>query len=460
VTRTGHPHPAPSAGRASAVTVPPDPTSSLHERLAALRGERTPAVEDFTARVRSLLVIASSSRGGSSMLAETLRASPDLVHLQAEINPFLRLAGLGHPDSGAGSDRLDAGHLEALPAATRALLDEELARDAGTPADPADTTGSADAGQLALDIAWRLTVQWPHLPLDPLELARRARDLLAAAPPGGSAAVTLELLRHLYDQGLPVSPWYYDLPPDLLRRDGFGSPGAQSPAPFLVEEPPFVLARPWRRAGPADLRERTLVVKTPSNAYRLDFLRALFPNARIRVLHLTRNPAAAINGLLDGWLHHGFHAHRMPTPLAITDYVEQCPDNQWWWKFDLPPGWQEYTTAPLLNVCAFQWRSSHQAVLDHLGTVRTDSLTLRFEDLIAGPERRAAAYRRLTHWLGIPLGEALLRSIEHGIAPVAATARPRAGRWQARADLITRALDAPTFHLADRLGYTDPAHWI
>ncbi|MFF8035488.1 MULTISPECIES: sulfotransferase [unclassified Streptomyces] len=454
MTHTGHAHRTPSrTSSARAGAVPPGALSSLHERLAALRRERTPAVEDFTARVRSLLVIASSSRGGSSMLAEALRASPDLVHLQAEINPFLRLAGLGHPDSGSGSDRLDAAHLDALPASVRTLLDEELARDAGAPAD------GSDPDRLALDIAWRLTVQWPHLPLEPLELADRARDLLKGAPPGDPATVTLELLRHLRGQGLPVSPWYYDLPPDVLRREGFGTPSAASPGPFLIEEPPFVLARPWRRVGPDGLRDRTVVVKTPSNAYRLDFLRALFPNARMRVLHLTRNPAAAVNGLFDGWLHHGFHAHRMPAPLAITDYVQRCPDNRWWWKFDLPPGWEEYTTAPLLGVCAFQWRSSHQAVLDHLGTCRTDSLTLRFEDLITGPERRAAAYERLTRWLGIPLGDALLRSVHHGIAPVAATARPGAGRWRARGDLITRALDAPTLDLADRLGYTDPAHW-
>ncbi|GHH88695.1 hypothetical protein GCM10018793_69260 [Streptomyces sulfonofaciens] len=432
----------------------PDALRALCDRLAPLRELRRSGVRDFSAQVRSVLVIASSSRGGSSMVTETLRASRALLHLQAEINPFLRLAGLGFPDSGTGSDRLDAAHVAALAPAARRLLDEELARDVGTAADVPDPE------QFALDVAWRFAVQWPELPLDPLAVADAARGVLRGAPSWDPAAVTLSVLRGLHQQGLPVSPWYYDLPRDLLQREAFGAPSPRAPGRLLIEEPPFVLARPWRRADPADLRERTLVIKTPSNAYRLGFLRALFPNARLRVLHLTRNPAAAVNGLYDGWLHNGFHAHRMTSPLAIGDYVERCEDNRWWWKFDLPPGWQDFTGAPLLDVCAFQWRSSHQAVLDDLDRGPVEGLTLHFEDLIGGPDRRIASFERLSDWLGIPLDGEFRHSVHHGIAPVAATARPRAGRWQDRADLIGRALDARTLQVADRLGYADPTGWI
>lgn len=88
------------------------------------------------------------------------------------------------------------------------------------------------------------------------------------------------------------------------------------------------------------------MIKTPGNAYRLGFLRAAFPNARLRVLHLTRNPAASVNGLVDGWLHHGFHAYRLDEPLRITGYADVRPADRHWWKFDLPPSWPEYTAAP------------------------------------------------------------------------------------------------------------------
>src|SRR5438552_16777869 len=103
----------------------------LRRRLEALRRQRGPALSNFPLRVRELVVVASSSRGGSSMLAETLRASTSLVHLRAELNPFLRLVGLTFPESGSGSDRLDAGHLHRLDPALRQTLDEELALDAG-----------------------------------------------------------------------------------------------------------------------------------------------------------------------------------------------------------------------------------------------------------------------------------------------------------------------------------------
>lgn len=222
----------------------PDVLPALHDRLKQLRQERAHSVEDFTSQVRSVLVIASSSRGGSSMLTETLRASQDLLHLQAEINPFLRLVDLVHPASGTGSDRLDARHLDSLVPAARQLLDQELACDAGT------ASAETDPEQLALDVAWRLTVQWPHLPIDPLEIAAQSRKLLGRVPTPDPGEVTLSTLRHLHRQGLAVSPWYYDLPRDLLRREGFGAPSPQAPGPVLVEEPPFVLARPWRRATP------------------------------------------------------------------------------------------------------------------------------------------------------------------------------------------------------------------
>ena len=75
----------------------------LRRRLEALRRQRGPALSNFPLRVRELVVVASSSRGGSSMLAETLRASTSLVHLRAELNPFLRLVGLTFPESGSGS---------------------------------------------------------------------------------------------------------------------------------------------------------------------------------------------------------------------------------------------------------------------------------------------------------------------------------------------------------------------
>ncbi|MFH8349959.1 sulfotransferase [Streptomyces sp. NPDC018045] len=439
----------------------PQGLGTLHQRLDALRPLRGPAVPDFPDRVGEVVVLACSSRGGSSMVAELLRHSDALLHFQAETNPFLRLAGLGHPESRAGSDALGSEHVAALEPWARSVLAEEMARDAGSAA------RERDENQLCADLAWRLIVQWPELPLEPLELVGTIRRVWRAHPhrrpdvPGESDEIRclLGVLEELSGRGLPVDPRYYDLPEEALRRYPSTDTGPGAPGGFLVEEPPFVVARPWRRADIADLHDKPLVIKTPSNAYRLNFLRSLFPHARFRILHLTRNPAAAVNGLYDGWRYHGFHAHRMEKPLDIAGYVEQNEDNRWWWKFDLPPGWEEYTGARLADVCAFQWRSAHEAVLGHLGDASTDSMTMRFEDLTTDPAGRIAAFEKLSAWLGIPLAGDFRRAVHHGIRPVVATARPRGWRWKERAAVIEPAIDRKTAEVAERLGYGDRSQW-
>ncbi|MBW3644267.1 MAG: sulfotransferase, partial [Actinobacteria bacterium] len=103
-------------------------------------------------------------------------------------------------------------------------------------------------------------------------------------------------------------------------------PAEGPPGEALVEMPPFVLVSPWRRPSPAELATLPLVLATPRNSFRLDFLRSLFPAARLRVVHLTRNPAASINGLVDGWHHRGFFNCRVGRRLAIRGYTDRYPE--------------------------------------------------------------------------------------------------------------------------------------
>jgi hypothetical protein len=435
-------------------------SDSLDDRLAMLRASRGPAVADFCRKVRELVVVASSSRGGSSVVAELLRYSLSLIHLRAEMNPFLRLAGLDFPRSGSGSDELDAGHVERLDRATSAMLGEELSLDAGFRCDVVDDE------RFALDVLWRLSVQWPALSFDRAGVLALVRGVLAwlrrekGWAPGEIRDVPLfhsELLHALRDNGVPVSLRYYDLPRRLLRDapEVQGAPGA-----CVIEEPPFVFAYPWRSADEHDLATKPLVVKTPSNAYRFDFLRALFPRARLRIVHLTRNPAAAINGLYDGWWHTGFHTYRMPNQLRIAGYAEDFEPDRWWWKFDLPPGWTEYTDAPLLDVCGFQWRASHEAILAEIGRGGTSSIQMRFEDVTWNGTARMLAFERLSDWLGIPFDGAFRRVVAEGIGPIAMTVPPRRFRWHARADAVQGAIRGQVRSTMERLGYDREDEWL
>lgn len=214
---------------------------SLARRLAELRDRRGPAVPGFGARVGELIVVASSSRGGSSMLAEVLRECDGLVHLRAEINPFLRLVGLAHPDSGSGSDRLDAGHLHALAPSLRQVLDDELALDVGN---PRATIG--DDEEFAHDVAWRVAVQWPALECEPAEVAGTALRLLGRLRQDGPVdwrRFHFLLVGELRAAGQRVDPSYYDQPAGHGGGPRRG-PRLGPPGEVLAEEPPFVLPGP------------------------------------------------------------------------------------------------------------------------------------------------------------------------------------------------------------------------
>jgi hypothetical protein len=110
-------------------------------------------------------------------------------------------------------------------------------------------------------------------------------------------------------------------------------------------------------------------------------------------------------------------------------------------------------------VCAFQWRSAHQAILADLERREVESMRIRFEDLTADPARRAACLARLCGWLGVPFDGPLQEAAWTGIAPVMATARPRPRRWQARAREVRAAIDREVSATAERLGYGDERCW-
>ena len=277
-------------------------------------------------------------------------------------------------------------------------------------------------------------------------------------PVSGRVAPT----RRLAADGLPVSPWYYDVPESLLRSGTEPEPSG-APGPNLVEEPQ-VRAHPTgstcRRVYQTGRGDQPLVIKSPSNAYRMDFVRALFPNARVSVLHLARNPAAAINGLYDGWRHRGFHAHRMPSPLAIEGYADATSDNRWWWKLDLPPGWTAYTGADLLGVCAFQWRSTHRAILNDASCGGPDYLRVRFEDLIRPGDARVetmspgCALGSISRWTASSGGP---RTTESTPSSRPHPRRPGAGDHEPR-----RSAGTSTRRARDRegVGYDAEDTWI
>lgn len=417
---------------------------SVLNRVLALLDERGGPAAD----PREIVLIASSSRGGSSIFTEGLRRDRRLLHLRAEVNPFFVLAGLSHPESATGSDALGA---EALALPEVPLLRRLVRADIGRPV--SHLPDEAAHRRYALDLAIRLDMQWPGLAIEPARVDRALHVALARArreagwEPGEVRDARLLhalLFVELRAAGHPVDPYAYDLDravvEALFPELRFGD---FRPAAPLVEEPPFVAVSPWEPASEEALATTPVVIKTPSNVWRLPFWEGLFPGARLRLLHLTRNVAAAVNGLWDGWNYPGFHSHFVGGELG-------------WWKFDLPPGWEGWIDVPLVQRCAWQWRGAHMQI--GAWTARhPGSLRLRFEDLL-DTRTEAPALAALSDWLGLPIRPGLVGAAP----PVMATAPPRKRRWFARAELLGPVLaDPENLVLMQELGYDpDPERWL
>jgi hypothetical protein len=462
--RVGFPVALPPASAAEDVL-----RARVRRELAGLYAGQTLPCPSLRERLRHVLVVASSSRCGSSLLVQLLRHCDSLLHLRGEINPLLWVGGLSYPASGSDSDALD--ETNCADALALQALDGLLAWECGRPETSLATPEARR--DFSRDLAARLLVQWPTLSFSAEHVYTWVEDTLRHLVsekgwPSGRFRSTSEFhiafLRRVRREHPFVNPYYYDLPFDAVRS-AFPEvrPPAGPPGPVLIEEPPFVMISPWHRPSVEELAARTLVIKTPSNAYRMSLFGRLFPHARIKVLHLTRNAAASANGLYDGWLHHGFFSHRVRDRLSIQGYSNLlAPWSSHWWKFDLPPGWQAYRDAPLEEVCVFQWRSAHQAILDYLREHRdTETLRMRFEDVSWDATRRVRTMSRLLAWLGTTAGPGCRAAFSALPEPVMATRQPGRFRWRQRQEVllpIVRRREVQA--LMDDLGYErDPAAW-
>ena len=371
----------------------------------------------------------------------------------AEINPHVVIPTLG---AGGGCDLVADPEPVAGSGDGLRVLREELGADLGRP-EPA-----VDPAAFARHVAWRLTMQWPTEAVDPARVGTWVEEVLAGGVAAGEREkFMLALLPHVMGAHSTVNPYRYDLPPGAVAA-AFPQVAVPKgpPAEPVVEMAPFVLPRPWRPATPAEVASAPVVSTTPRNAFRLPLLARAFPNARLRVVHLTRNPAAAVNGLRDGWRHRGFFSCRTDEPLAIKGYTDQFP--AWgsrWWNYDVPPGWRDWTHRSLPEVCGFQWRAAHEATVDAAARAGADVHRLAIEDVVAPGDRRAAAMAALCTWLDIDPAPILT---DEDLPVVMPTALPRPRRWEDNAALLEPVIRDP--HILDTarmLGYeADPASWL
>jgi len=116
-----------------------------------------------------------------------------------------------------------------------------------------------------------------------------------------------------------------------------------------------------------------LLEKTPKNALRIPFIKALYPDALF--IYLYREPLGNISSLVEGWRSRRFISYQNLPNWRAKD-----------WQFLLIPGWEDLNGKSLLEICIKQWASANETIIQDLHPLeRQDWYQLNYQDLIDKP---------------------------------------------------------------------------
>lgn len=416
--------------------------------------------------VKKVVLINSAPRSGSSLLFTILRKIPQLYSLSGESVPFYKLNRFS--SDFFPSDRISNELVEVVD--NNLDMSRDFLSDFSTTRNQDDIMNNSDLlNQYIDDLILRFSMQWPKIDFSYDTFKRltvQAFDVYSRTHRGFcKEEFYLELLGFLRSKYDVINPYYYDIPQDMVKKK-FPHLGVPSGPPndiVMIEEPPFILLTPGRKVDKKDFFEKILLLKSPLNCYRMNYLETIFPNAEINIIYLTRNPAASINGLYDGWLYRGFFSHNLKfffhknntglTRLRISGYSNQYEWSRWWWNFNLPPGWQDYIERSLEEVCAFQWYSTNKATQEYISGKKVKFCQVKYENIVSSLESRVNEIGKITNFIGIDK-DVIKTLILDRLPIVQATQPPQFYRWKKRKDIILPILNDPKISkMYNELGY-------
>lgn len=356
--------------------------------------------ENWNEEVSEVLVLLSASRSGSSLIFQALANAPGVIAPAGEHEPWLFLSENKHPFT--NSDYISSLHNKHL--LLKLLRNDLLVRD-----------GEAKEDELACLIRNRLLLRQNIHNVDTKHI---------------------EPLMDALDVPPVISPFYWP-----------------------IENPPYIDQPLARRASLDELREKTLLFKSPSDAYRPGLYESLFPNAKINYIHLTRGFAQTVNGLMDGWNSNevDFISNAVGSSvgsLNIKEYSNTTITRNYW-CFDLFPDWESYTCKSLFEVCSHQWLSAHQSILRNYNP----AIQIRFEDFYLNKEKFVKELRDAT---------GINTTTYDWQRTVMSTEKPQQFRWKKRANIFQnlhkhlgkKEIDEVK-NMQEKLGYSmEEATWV
>lgn len=414
--------------------------------------------EEFLKSIKKVLIIASASRSGSSLMFDLIKRYPNIISTRGETVPFYKLTSLASDDK--FSD---------------AILEQEITQDNGRRLIKelsedlhlyrrinkfTDEMMESYAYQLAL----RFIIQWPMIPFNCAELLDIIKAVLqsnrAVRDQFDKNVVFLDIIKNINPKHPEINPYYYDIPKELIEElmPEFERPSGPPNLSLLIEEPPFIVIDPTIPMNGNDVKNPFLLMKEPVVSYRMEVLKKLFCHAEFYWIHLTRNPAGCINGLMDGWLDRGFFSSKVSDSdnrpfqqLEIEGYANGEEWSKYWWNFDRPPGWQKLVKQPLARVCAFQWLVNNQAIIQGLEEEK-NKISVKYEEILS-LKKREMTFAKIEDFIGCKTQLSAILDI-YSLPVIQSTKDPKMYRWKERESEILPVLDAPEFiKLTEKLGY-------
>ena len=178
------------------------------------------------------------------------------------------------------------------------------------------------------------------------------------------------------------------------------------------------------RPSPAGTLSLRLLEKTPRNALRVNFMRAVFPDALF--LYLWREPEESLASLIEGWRSGRFVTYpKLPGWPGLP------------WSYVLVPGWRGLAGRPIEEIVAAQWRTTQEHLLRDLADIPSQHIrALNFADFLADPDmtlRAICDFAGVTYDRPPPVD---LPLSQHTVTP------PARDKWRRYEDRLAPSLPA------------------
>ncbi len=184
-----------------------------------------------------------------------------------------------------------------------------------------------------------------------------------------------------------------------------------------------------------------IIEKTPDNCFRIQMLRAVFPDAQF--IYVVRDPRGSIASIHRGWTEESrFQRFPLPPDFTIADYEGSD------WCFGLVPGWEELNGCSVMEICAHQWVSYNEFCRRDLPSDSAHTLQVRYEDLATEP---GPILQQVAEWAD--LDPKPIERYREKLPVVNTWTKPDSDKWRRVEKELEGVLPLVTAE-AERLGYS------